>query len=44
MIYYKIFRGNVMRVRSYKNSNNTTAIKKNKILHNRQFIGLGFTR
>jgi hypothetical protein len=44
MIEYQIFRGNVIRIRLHKNFKKSTRIKKNKILHNRNFIGIGFNR
>ena len=44
MIKYKIFRGRVLRVRTHKGFIENTTIKRNNILHNRSFIGAGFTR
>jgi hypothetical protein len=44
MIEYKIFRGKVTRIRTHKNIRTPKLIKRNRILHNRHFIGIGFNR
>jgi len=44
MIEYKFFRGKVIRVRTHRDLSDTTVLKRNRILHNRNFIGIGFNR